>query len=130
MTMRSYRDYSKLDEFCIGIDKALRSIFGTPQTTTRVNPSAGTKEAKLDLAQRRESAALMRVNHAGEVCAQALYHGQALGSRNPNIQQQMQQAAVEEGDHLAWCKTRLVELNSHTSYLNPLWYAGSFALGM
>ncbi len=123
------RNYSKVDEICMGLDQALRSIFCKPQTTARLNPSAGASEAELSPEQRRHSAALMRINHAGEICAQALYHGQGLVSRNPEIRQQMQQAAIEEGDHLAWCKTRLLELGSHTSYLNPLWYAGSFVLG-
>jgi ubiquinone biosynthesis monooxygenase Coq7 len=72
----------------------------------------------------------MRVNHTGEVCAQALYHAQSLSSRNDSIRANMQQAAIEEGDHLAWCKARLDELGAHTSYLNPLWYASSFAIGV
>ncbi len=78
----------------------------------------------------RQSARLMRINHAGEVCAQALYHGQGIASRNTVIKEKMQQAALEEGDHLAWCHERLIELGSHTSYLNPLWYAGSFMIGL
>src|SRR4029078_1478386 len=81
-------------------------------------------------AQRKQSAALMRVNHAGEVCAQALYHGQGVVSRTSQVQEKMQLAALEEGDHLHWCRQRLEELGSHTSYLNPLWYAGSFCIGM
>src|SRR5262249_21998040 len=76
------------------------------------------------------SAGLMRINHAGEVCAQALYHGQGLASQSPHVKQKMQQAAVEEGDHFALCRIRFFELGSHTSYLNPLWYAGSFTLGL
>ncbi len=80
--------------------------------------------------ERLEAARLMRVNHAGEVCAQALYHGQGLVSRHRNVKEKMQQAMIEEGDHLAWCETRLQELGSHTSYLNPGWYMGSFAIGL
>ena len=123
------RHYSKL-RLCISVDQALRSIFGGAQTTERPYPAASEMEAELSLEQRKHSAALMRINHAGEVCAQALYHSQGLASRNPDVQKQMQHAAIEEGDHLAWCKTRLFELGSHTSYLNPLWYAGSFAIGV
>ncbi|OGT61516.1 MAG: hypothetical protein A3E85_05395 [Gammaproteobacteria bacterium RIFCSPHIGHO2_12_FULL_45_12] len=72
----------------------------------------------------------MRINHTGEICAQALYHGQGVVSKTGEVQLKMQQAAIEEGDHLAWCRKRLDELGSHTSYLNPLWYAGSFCIGM
>ncbi len=128
--MNTPRHYSKLDEFCIGVDQALRSIFGKAITTERIYPAASEIEPELTAEQRKHAAALMRINHAGEVCAQALYHGQGCGSRNVEIKQQMQQAAIEEGDHLTWCRQRLMELNSHTSYLNPLWYIGSFAIGM
>lgn len=72
----------------------------------------------------------MRINHAGEICAQALYHGQGVASRADDIQAKLREAALEEGDHLVWCQTRLEELGSHTSYLNPLWYAGSFCIGL
>jgi ubiquinone biosynthesis monooxygenase Coq7 len=86
-------------------------------------------EAALDEAGRRHAAALMRVNHAGEIAAQALYHGQALLARDAATREFLLQAAAEEGDHLAWCEQRLHELHSHRSVLNPLWYAGSFAIG-
>jgi ubiquinone biosynthesis monooxygenase Coq7 len=84
----------------------------------------------LDVAERKHAAGLMRVNHVGEVCAQALYQSQKLLARDSQIQEMLEHSAQEEMDHLAWCETRLKELDSHTSYLNPLWYAGSFAIGL
>jgi ubiquinone biosynthesis monooxygenase Coq7 len=86
--------------------------------------------ALLDAKQREHAAGLMRVNHVGEVCAQALYQSQKLVARNPEIRQMLDHSGQEEMDHLAWCETRLQELGSHTSYLNPIWYAGSFAIGL
>jgi len=124
------RAYSLTDKFCIQIDVALRTLFGKPETTARENPAKYIKERELTQEQNRHSQGYMRVNHCGEVCAQALYQGQALTARNPSTQQQMQQAALEENDHLAWCESRLIELNSHTSYLNPLWYMGSLLIGI
>lgn len=123
------RRYSLLDHLCLGFDQALRAVSDTVKTTGRPYPAHNDNESEMTLEQRQHSAALMRVNHAGEVCAQALYHGQGLASRSPEIKNQMKAAADEEGDHLAWCRTRLCELSSHTSYLNPFWYAGSFLLG-
>jgi ubiquinone biosynthesis monooxygenase Coq7 len=128
--MKTSRNYSFVDQLCLGVDQALRAVFGHSETTGRQNPASGSVEPDLNLQQRKQSAGLMRVNHTGEVCAQALYHAQGLISRRSDIKTQMQQAAIEEGDHLAWCSTRLSELGSHTSYLNPVWYAGSFALGL
>jgi len=84
----------------------------------------------LEPTEREHAAGLMRVNHVGEVCAQALYQSQKLFARNPEIQEMLHHSGQEEMDHLAWCETRLQELGSHTSYLNPFWYAGSFAIGM
>lgn len=127
---KNQRHYSTLDQFCLGLDQALRAVSGATSQPARPYPAHAQVEAELSVSQRQHVAGLMRVNHAGEVAAQALYHGQALFSRDPLIQAQMQAAAIEEGDHLAWCQTRLVELGSHTSYLNPLWYAGSFVIGM
>jgi ubiquinone biosynthesis monooxygenase Coq7 len=124
------RQYSKLDQFCMSMDEALRGASGKASPMRRAYPAATVPEAALSTHERKQSAALMRVNHAGEVCAQALYHGQSLVSRDPIIQQQLQLAAIEEGDHLAWCRLRLAELDSHTSYLNPLWYMGSFVIGL
>ncbi|MDR3478213.1 MAG: 2-polyprenyl-3-methyl-6-methoxy-1,4-benzoquinone monooxygenase [Gammaproteobacteria bacterium] len=127
---KNKRQYSPLDQICLGLDQALRAMVGTVKTTDRIYPALGEKEPTFTHLQRKQAAGLMRVNHAGEVAAQALYHGQGLVSKNPVIQKQMQQSAIEEGDHLAWCSKRLTELGSHPSYLNPVWYAGSFAIGM
>lgn len=124
------RNYSFLDNLCLGVDQAVRAVFGKTETSGRKNPAVGTAESPLSPEQRKHSAGLMRVNHSGEVCAQALYHAQGLVSRRQDIKSQMQHAAIEEGDHLAWCSTRLTELGSHTSYLNPFWYASSFMIGL
>jgi len=128
--MTDQRNYSLFDHVCLGMDHALRAIFDNPKTTDRPYPAAKAPEIALSEKERRHSAALMRINHAGEVAAQALYHGQGLASQNSVTKQTMRQAAIEEGDHLAWCRTRLLELESHTSYLNPVWYLGSFAIGL
>jgi len=117
------------DAFILQFDRALRTLFA-PAASRRPHPDAGLPEAALTDAERRHAAGLMRVNHSGEVCAQALYQGQALTARNPEVAQVLQQAADEEVEHLAWCERRLDELSSHKSLLNPLWYMGSFALGM
>ena len=125
--MNEPRQYSKLDALCLKVDQALRTLLCEPVHTHRSYPAENIPEAaSLDA---KHSAGIMRINHAGEVCAQALYQGQSLFSNNPEIKAKMQQAAVEEGDHLKWCGQRLIELNSHVSYLNPLWYAGSFSIG-
>jgi ubiquinone biosynthesis monooxygenase Coq7 len=124
------RHYSKLDRLCMTLDQTLRAMTGNVTTSGRPNPAASIPEPNLTATESKHVAGLMRVNHAGEVCAQALYHGQALASRDPRVQAHLQQAAIEEGDHLGWCQTRLTELNSHTSYLNPVFYVGSFAIGM
>lgn len=127
--MSANRQYSLFDKLCMGIDQALKTLTNQAQTSGVSYPTQA-DEAALNDTERKHSAGLMRVNHAGEVCAQALYHGQAIASRASSMQAQMEQAALEEGDHLAWCKQRLDELGSHTSYLNPLWYAGSFCIGL
>jgi 3-demethoxyubiquinol 3-hydroxylase len=122
------RNYSLIDQFLIHCDQAVRTLSGNTAASTRVNPAADQIESgEYD---KKHSAGLMRVNHAGEVCAQALYQGQAITARSDKICAQMQHAASEEVDHLAWCQQRLTELNSHTSYLNPVWYAGSLAIGI
>jgi ubiquinone biosynthesis monooxygenase Coq7 len=113
----------------IGIDNALRMSSGEAGAAKRVNPAKTVAEVVMDETQRRHAAGLMRINHAGEICAQALYAGQAATARNSGVKAGMQKAADEEIDHLSWCKERLDELESHPSLLAPLWYAGSFAIG-
>lgn len=126
--MTSQRD-SVIDRFILQADQALRTVFGTPTGTGRENPAGAANNAELSSIEKSESLCLMRVNHAGEVCAQALYQGQALTARRAETRGQMQQAALEENDHLAWCQQRVHELGGNTSLLNPLWYAGSLAIG-
>jgi ubiquinone biosynthesis monooxygenase Coq7 len=118
-----------LDRFILQADQALRTVFTEPAGSGRDNPGAGANEDELPALDKAKSVCLMRVNHAGEVCAQALYQGQALTARNQQTRAQMQQAAIEENDHLAWTRQRIHELGGHTSLLNPLWYAGSLAIG-
>lgn len=117
-----------LDTFIIGFDHTLRVIVGEA-AARRPSPAIQMVEEGLDVADRQHSAGLMRVNHVGEVCAQALYQAQGRFSKNNNIKQQFIQAGREEEDHLAWTAQRIRELGSHTSWLNPLWYAGAFTLG-
>jgi ubiquinone biosynthesis monooxygenase Coq7 len=119
---------SLIDELIIGFDRALRTVAGATQGT-RANPANGLPEADLTDAERRDAAALMRVNHCGEVCAQALYQGQAMASPNAQLKRSLANAAREEEDHLAWTEARIRELGGRTSLLNPLWYAGSLAIG-
>jgi ubiquinone biosynthesis monooxygenase Coq7 len=109
-------------------DSALRTLWAEPRAS-RANPAAGVAELTLSEAERRLSGALMRVNHVGEVCAQALYTGQALASRNPELRAKLTEASREETDHLAWTRQRLHALNDRPSLLNPVWYAGAFAIG-
>lgn len=123
------RQYSPADEFLIGIDQAMRTLFGRPRITERLNPAQGLPESDLSDAQRDQVGRLMRINHTGEVCAQALYQGQALTAQLPEIRVRLERAAQEENDHLDWCDTRLQELGNRKSLLNPVWYAGSFAIG-
>ena len=122
------RTFSLLDRFIVPADQALRSVFGTPQSS-RPYPAEDIAETLDDPAHRRTAAALMRVNHAGEVAAQALYQGQAFVADNTSTRDALEQAGREEADHLAWCARRIEELGGRTSVLNPLWYAGSFAIG-
>ncbi len=123
------RDYSPLDRLLIGVDQAVRTVFGRPQVTERSNPADGLQDPPLEDAEREESARLMRINHTGEVCAQALYQGQALTAKLPDVRSGMERAAAEENDHLDWCERRIEELGGRTSLLNPLWYGGAFAIG-
>lgn len=123
------RHYSLFDRLIGQADNALRTVARGHQGTQRPFPAEDTGVPALSEAERRHVAGLMRVNHTGEVCAQALYQGQATTARLPRIRRQMEVSAQEEEDHLAWCEKRLDELNSHTSVLNPLWYAMSFGIG-
>jgi len=123
------RHLKPIDLFIVQADHALRTIFGAPITTGRKNPAKDLPENKLNDSERKLSSSLMRVNHAGEVSAQALYQGQAITARLENVRTSMQQAALEENDHLAWTEQRLTELSSQKSVLNPIWYCGSFAIG-
>jgi len=123
------RHYNGTDRLILNADKALRTLFGKPEVTERENPSQSINDTELSDNDRVHIAGLMRVNHTGEVCAQALYQGQALTAKLPNVREKMERAAQEENDHLDWCHQRLQELGSRTSYLNPLWYAGSLTMG-
>ena len=123
------RDYSPVDRLVMNLDQAVRTLFGRPAVTDRSNPAGNVPEAELSDAERDEVGRLMRINHTGEVCAQALYQGQALTARLTEVRNSMERAAAEENDHLEWCERRLDELGDRTSYMNPLWYAGSFAIG-
>lgn len=123
------RTPSPADRLIVQLDQALRTVFGRPVTTGRPDPDHGLTSADLDEAARRHVAGLMRVDHAGEVCAQALYQGQAVTARREDVRARLEEAAREENDHLAWCERRLDELGSHRSLFNPVWYAGSFAIG-
>lgn len=123
------RQFTPLDRLISALDEALRLSTGAAPAPGRPNPAGDTPATELDDDARRHVAGLMRVNHAGEICAQALYSGQAMTARNPQVARDMQQAADEEIDHLAWCEARLGELDDRPSVLNPLWYAGSFAIG-
>jgi 3-demethoxyubiquinol 3-hydroxylase len=117
-----------IDRLIIEFDKGLRTVLAEAQTA-RAYPDRDCADNPLDRQEKRHAAALMRVNHSGEVCAQALYNGQALTARNPSTEAALREASREETEHLAWCEKRIRELGSHKSLLNPAWYAGSFALG-
>ena len=123
------RYYTSADTLLINLDQAIRTLFGQPPTTGRPQPAAGLPANDLQPAERQEAARLMRVNHTGEVCAQALYQGQALTARLDDVRGRMEQAAYEENDHLAWCKARLQDLESRPSLLDPLFYLGAFTIG-
>ncbi|MDE2275326.1 MAG: 2-polyprenyl-3-methyl-6-methoxy-1,4-benzoquinone monooxygenase [Burkholderiales bacterium] len=120
---------TRVDTLIASIDNALRTMAGAVHAA-RPSPAAAIPPDALGADDRHRSGALMRVNHVGEICAQALYQAQALTARTPALRQQMLQAAREETDHLAWTQQRLAELGSHASWLNPLWYAGAFGIGL
>jgi len=127
-TMIANRFISPLDQLIVGVDKALRVVGGVA-AMSRPNPGAHAIDGELSDAERRHSAGLMRVNHVGEVCAQALYDSQANFAHTQEVRTQFEHAAREEEDHLAWCAQRLTELGSQPSVLNPLWYAGAYVMG-
>lgn len=123
------RTLTALDHLIGQLDQALHTVFGPAPTPGRASPATGKADAELSAAERELSGRLMRINHTGEICAQALYQGKAATARLPEVRGKMELAAQEENDHLAWTGERIRELGGHTSYLNPLWYAGSFAIG-
>jgi len=123
------RHLSPLDRFITEADKVLRTLNQATPTATKPSPAQSMDEPILSEAERKHAAGLMRVNHTGEVCAQALYQGQGLTAKLPEVREEMNQAAAEELDHLAWCDKRLQELNSQPSLLNPVFYGLSFSMG-
>lgn len=123
------KDALTLDKLIVEFDVGLRTLFAKPHSL-RTHPDADIAEAALDATEKNQVAALMRVNHTGEVCAQALYSGQALTAHSPVTTAALKQAAQEETEHLAWCETRIQQLGGHTSLLNPLFYAASFSMGV
>jgi ubiquinone biosynthesis monooxygenase Coq7 len=127
--MTSQRHYSPADRLLMQADAALRTLLPFSGQPARPSPAVLKNERELSESETRHVAGLMRINHTGEVCAQALYQGQALTARLPQVRQAMEQAADEEIDHLAWCEQRIRQLGSHTSVLNPLFYGLSFGIG-
>ena len=123
------RHLTPLDRFLSGVNDALRTVAVPAGRSARENPAEGVDETDLDARAKTHAAGLMRVNHAGEIAAQGLYQGHAAVARNEAISEQMQHAADEEFDHLAWCEQRLAELDAEPSKLSAVWYAGSFAMG-
>ena len=117
-----------LDKLIIEFDKGLKTLTASAHSV-RPHPDENVQETELSAKEKRHVLGLMRINHCGEVCAQALYNGQSLTAKNPQIVEALQQASKEETEHLAWCEKRIHALGGHTSLLNPLWYAGSFTLG-
>ena len=118
----------KIDDLIVEFDKGLRTLLA-PARTSRPLPGKSLAEAEMGEEEKRLAVALMRVNHSGEICAQALYQGQALTARQPEIQQALKQAASEETEHLNWCESRINDLGGRKSLLNPAWYTGSLAIG-
>jgi len=124
------RTFSSLDRLIIAADDTLTVLFGRQAGTNRTDPAVGISEADLTPAERNLSARLMRVNHVGEICAQALYQSQALTSRSDRVRKTLSLAALEEQDHLRWCENRINSLGGRKSLLNPAWYLGSFTIGL
>ncbi|HZJ93049.1 MAG TPA: 2-polyprenyl-3-methyl-6-methoxy-1,4-benzoquinone monooxygenase [Thiopseudomonas sp.] len=127
--MSSQRHYSPVDRLLLQADAAMRTLIPNSSHASRPSPAIAEPASTLDAEQTRHIAGLMRINHSGEVCAQALYQGQALTAKLPEIRQQMEHSAEEEVDHLVWCEQRIQELGSRTSLLNPFFYGLSFTIG-
>ncbi|GJM08466.1 MAG: 2-nonaprenyl-3-methyl-6-methoxy-1,4-benzoquinol hydroxylase [Lysobacteraceae bacterium] len=123
------RQYGKIDQLLMQLDQGLRTSFSPQRHAERPSPAIGMEEGTLSEQQRKHAAGLMRINHTGEVCAQALYYGQAATAKDEHTKQHMEHAAVEETDHLVWCEQRLDKLDASPSVFNPAFYAGSFAIG-
>lgn len=123
------RRLTAIDQVLTQLDQGLRTVLGSAPAPQRVSPALEIAENELTNQERQHAIGLMRVNHAGEICAQALYQGQALTAKLPEVGEQMEHAAAEEVDHLAWCEQRIGELGGRTSALNPIWYAMSFGIG-
>lgn len=123
------RRLSMVDRLVMGADRSLKTLLPGGSRQSRDNPADSCAESSMTPDSQRHTAGLMRINHTGEVCAQALYQGQALTAQDPEVKAAMQHSAEEEVDHLAWCEKRLTELNERTSVFNPLFYAASFAIG-
>ena len=124
-----YRQQSRSDRLIHQFDTVLRTLMPHAASSQRISPANGVKDGTLDDQERRHAAGTMRINHTGEVCAQALYQGQSVTAKLPHVRKQMDHSALEEIDHLAWCDERLEQLHSRTSYLNPLFYAAFFGIG-
>jgi ubiquinone biosynthesis monooxygenase Coq7 len=123
------RQLSGLDQIFNHLERSLRAVHGHHQGTARANPAGNIADTDLNETESRHAAGLMRVNHAGEIAAQALYNGQSLAARSAEVKERMHESALEETDHLAWCKQRVEELGQSTSLLGPIWYWGSFSIG-
>ncbi|HBS41459.1 MAG TPA: demethoxyubiquinone hydroxylase family protein [Oceanospirillales bacterium] len=127
--MSASRQFSFLDRLITNADQALRTLAPGSSHAHRVSPANSRTTGELSDSEKQHAAGLMRINHTGEVCAQALYQGQALTAKLPEVREAMEEAAKEEVDHLVWCEERIKDLGSHTSHLNPLFYALSFGIG-
>lgn len=123
------RRLSLIDKLICNADQALRTLVPSAATASQPTPALGKPDIEMETTQKKHIAGLMRINHTGEVCAQALYQGQSLTAKLPHVREEMEQAAKEEIDHLVWCEQRIKQLDSHTSLLNPLFYAASFTIG-
>ncbi len=123
------RHLTPTDRLLMTLDNGLRTVFAKPPVSERPDPAENIPDTELSPGERQLAGRLMRINHAGEVSAQGLYQGQALTARLPGVRAALERSALEENDHLAWCQRRTQELGTHVSYLNPLWYLGSLAIG-